>query len=47
MASKVIERKDIELFANEDKIIDKYKKRYGTRWETELEKAVSRMKKEL
>jgi len=47
MANKVIEKKDIELFANEDKIIDKYKKRYGDRWETELEKAVSRMKKEL
>jgi len=46
-ANKVIERKDIELFANEDKIIDKYKKRYGDRWETELEKAVTRMKKEL
>ena len=38
---------DIELFANEDKIIDKYKKRYGDRWEDELEKAVLRMKKEL
>jgi len=47
MANKVIEKKDIELFANEDKIIDKYKKRYGDRWETELEKAVTRMKKEL
>ena len=47
MANKVIEKKDIELFANEDKIIDKYKKRYGDRWEDELEKAVSRMKKEL
>ena len=46
-ANKVIERKDIELFANEDKIIDKYKKRYGDRWEDELEKAVLRMKKEL
>ena len=47
LANKVIERKDIELFANEDKIIDKYKKRYGDRWEDELEKAVNRMKKEL
>jgi hypothetical protein len=47
LANKVIERKDIELFANEDKIIDKYKKRYGDRWEDELEKAVIRMKKEL
>ena len=47
LANKVIERKDIELFANEDKIIDKYKKRYGDRWKDELEKAVSRMKKEL
>jgi nicotinic acid mononucleotide adenylyltransferase len=47
LANKVIERKDIELFANEDKIIDKYKKRYGDRWQDELEKAVSRMKKEL
>ena len=47
LANKVIERKDIELFANEDKIIDKYKKRYGDRWEDELEKAVLRMKKEL
>ena len=47
LANKVIERKDIELFANEDKIIDKYKKRYGTRWKDELDKAVSRMKKEL
>ena len=46
-ANKVIERKDIDLFANEDKIIDKYKKRYGDRWKDELEKAVSRMKKEL
>jgi nicotinic acid mononucleotide adenylyltransferase len=46
-ANKVIERKDIDLFANEDKIIDKYKKRYGDRWEDELEKAVLRMKKEL
>ena len=35
-ANKVIERKDIDLFANEDKIIDKYKKRYGDRWEDEL-----------
>ena len=47
LANKVIERKDIEIFANEDKIIDKYKKRYGDRWEDELEKAVIRMKKEL
>ena len=47
LANKVIERKDIELFANEDKIIDKYKKRYGDRWEDELDKAVMRMKKEL
>ena len=47
LANKVIERKDIELFANEDKIIDKYKKRYGDRWKDELEKAVTRMKKEL
>ena len=47
LANKVIERKDIELFANEDKIIDKYKKRYGDRWQDELEKAVNRMKKEL
>ena len=47
LANKVIEKKDIELFANEDKIIDKYKKRYGDRWEDELDKAVMRMKKEL
>jgi len=47
LANKVIERTDIELFANEDKIIDKYKKRYGDRWEDELDKAVTRMKKEL
>ena len=47
LANKVIERKDIELFSNEDEIIDKYKKRYGDRWEDELEKAVIRMKKEL
>jgi len=47
LANKVIERKDIELFANEDKIIDKYKKRYGDRWEDELDKAVTRMKREL
>ena len=47
LANKVIERKDIDNFANEDKIIDKYKKRYGDRWEDELEKAVIRMKKEL
>jgi len=46
-ANKVIEKKDIDFFANEDKIIDKYKKRYGDRWEDELEKAVLRMKKEL
>ena len=46
-ANKVIEKKDIDLFANEDKIIDKYKKRYGDRWEDELDKAVMRMKKEL
>ena len=47
LANKVIERTDIELFANEDKIIDKYKKRYGDRWEDELDKAVTLMKKEL
>jgi len=47
LANKVIERKDIDNFANEDKIIDKYKKRYGDRWQDELEKAVIRMKKEL
>ena len=47
LANKVIERNDIDLFANEDEIIDKYKKRYGDRWEDELEKAVIRMKKEL
>jgi predicted Zn-dependent protease len=47
LANKVIERKDIDNFANEDKIIDKYKKRYGDRWKDELEKAVIRMKKEL
>ena len=43
----IIGRKDIDNFANEDKIIDKYKKRYGDRWKAELEKAVTRMKKEL
>ena len=47
LANKVIERKDIDNFANEDKIIDKYKKRYGDRWEDELDKAVTRMKREL
>jgi hypothetical protein len=46
-ANKIIERSDIDLFANEDEIIDKYKKRYGDRWEDELNKAVLRMKKEL
>jgi len=44
LANKVIERKDIELFANEDKIIDKYKKRYGDRWKDELEKRKSNEK---
>jgi hypothetical protein len=47
LANKVIERKDIDNFANQDKIIDKYKKRYGDRWEDELEKAVIPRKKEL
>ena len=47
LANKVIERKDIDLFANEDEIIDKYKKRYGDGWKDELQKAVLRMKKEL
>ncbi len=47
LANKVIERKDIDLFANEDEIIDKYKKRYGDAWKDELQKAVLRMKKEL
>jgi len=47
LANKVIERNDIDLFADEDEIIDKYKKRYGDRWEDELQKAVLRMKKEL
>ena len=47
LANKVIERKDIDLFANEDEIIDKYKKRYGDGWKDELQKAVIRMKKEL
>ena len=45
--TKAINERDIELFANEDETIDKYKKRYGERWKTELEKAVLRMKKEL
>ncbi len=47
LANKVIERNDIDLFANEDEIIDKYKKRYGDGWKDELQKAVLRMKKEL
>ena len=47
LANKVIERNDIDLFANEDEIIDKYKKRYGDSWKDELEKAIQRMKKEL
>ena len=47
LANKVIERNDIDLFANEDEIIDKYKKRYGDGWKDELEKAIQRMKKEL
>jgi len=47
LANKVIEQEDIELFSNEDEIIDKYKKRYGDRWKDELQKAVLRMKKEL
>ena len=45
--TKAINERDIELFANEDETIDKYKKRYGERWRNELEKAVLRMKKEL
>ena len=45
--TKAINERDIELFANEDETIDKYKKRYGERWKNELEKAVLRMKKEL
>jgi len=47
LANKVIERNDIDLFADEDEIIDKYKKRYGDGWKDELEKAIQRMKKEL
>ena len=47
LANKVIEQGDIDLFSNEDEIIDKYKKRYGDRWKDELQKAVMRMKKEL
>ena len=47
LANKVIERNDIDLFADEDEIIDKYKKRYGDDWKDELQKAVLRMKKEL
>ena len=47
LANKVIERNDIDLFADEDEIIDKYKKRYGDSWKDELQKAVLRMKKEL
>jgi hypothetical protein len=47
LANKIIEREDIELFSNEDEIIDKYKKRYGDRWKDELQRAVLRMKKEL
>ena len=47
LANKVIERNDIDLFADEDEIIDKYKKRYGDSWKDELEKAIQRMKKEL
>ena len=47
LANKVIEQEDIELFSNEDEIIDKYKKRYGDSWKDELQKAVLRMKKEL
>ena len=47
LANKVIERNDIDFFANEDEIIDKYKKRYGDSWKDELEKAIQRMKKEL
>ena len=47
LANKIVERSDIDLFANEDEIIDKYKKRYGDDWKDELQKAVLRMKKEL
>jgi hypothetical protein len=47
LANKVIERNDIDLFANEDEIIDKYKKRYGENWREQLQRAVLRMKKEL
>ena len=47
LANKVIERNDIDLFANEDEIIDKYKKRYGESWREQLQRAVLRMKKEL
>ena len=47
LANKVIERTDIDLFANEDEIIDKYKKRYGENWREQLQRAVLRMKKEL
>jgi nicotinic acid mononucleotide adenylyltransferase len=47
LANKVIERNDIDLFADEEEIIDKYKKRYGDSWKDELEKAIQRMKKEL
>jgi DNA-binding ferritin-like protein (Dps family) len=47
LANKVIERNDIDLFADEDEIIDKYKKRYGDGWKEELQKEVLRMKKEL
>jgi len=47
LANKIVERSDIDLFANEDEIIDKYKKRYGDNWKDELQKAVLRMKKEL
>jgi len=45
--TKKIEENDIELFANEEETIDKYKKRYGDLWKDELDKAVLRMKKEL
>ena len=45
--TKKIEENDIELFANEEETIDKYKKRYGDLWKVELDKAVLRMKKEL
>jgi len=47
LANKIIERSDIDLFANEDEIIDKYKKRYGENWREQLQRAVLRMKKEL